>query len=111
MGQCYSRKVIKIEPIDKELIANIIGVNPTACEQCPICLTNIENDLYKSTCCKNCFHESCIQKWNSYKGSCPICRNTIMPELKIDDIKNLNNLIVHELIQDIFATIENTIEI
>jgi len=46
--------------------------------ECPICfvlITAQDPAIYKHTCTEGVFHERCIVRWYSKKGTCPICRN------------------------------------
>lgn len=40
---------------------------------CPICQENIENDWFKSKCCRNYYHKSCRYKVGRW-SPCPLCR-------------------------------------
>lgn len=46
-------------------------------KMCPICLDEIEKNLFKTVCCSQYFHKKCYQDWvyNKKKFFCPICRH------------------------------------
>jgi hypothetical protein len=48
-------------------------------EHCSICLDDLDmenfEDVEYNECCKNFFHESCLQEWKKINRSCPLCRN------------------------------------
>lgn len=55
-------------------------------EICPICLDNLEENVY-TTGCKHSFHKECIQKHFVYSNNCPCCRRYI--EVNEDDEINV----------------------
>ena len=63
----------------------IIGVvQPiTNLGECSICLTKIENDVYK-TSCNHIFHRKCYEQWLNYNLKCPLCRSN-------NEFKKLNH--------------------
>ena len=64
---------------------------------CSICIDNIDNDLY-ITSCNHKFHTECINLHIQYSDSivnCPICRNFIYKKDNLDEENNIdeeNNL-------------------
>ena len=52
--------------------------NKNKCENCTICMCNIEkNDSCKKLCCGHIFHSECIDMWLNRVLECPICRHII----------------------------------
>lgn len=45
---------------------------------CPICLDDITNNVYVTTC-NHGFHEACINQWLGQNRTCPLCRTRIPP--------------------------------
>ena len=64
---------------------------------CSICLTKInKNDEYiENECCKNTFHNSCLEEWYKIKENCPLCRrnNEIIQEKTKTKLENVNTFI------------------
>ena len=47
---------------------------------CGICLDNIRNNKF-TTSCNHKFHEDCIKQWYNKKKTCPNCRNPLQSKL------------------------------
>ena len=79
---------------------------------CPICLggfTNQDNEVkYKTRCCHNTFHNSCIRQWANKNTSCPMCRKDLSVPLKNETIIKIQNMIINELLQDLINSPEGT---
>lgn len=44
-------------------------------DECPICLTSLENSSITMTgCCSKCMHSGCYFKCMALKPECPMCR-------------------------------------
>ncbi len=77
------RRGLSIDEIDsfapKQNAKNV----PSDCF-CSICLEKIENEQHvrKTKCCKNLFHETCLETWLSCKNNCPNCRAYHTPPLE-----------------------------
>ena len=48
--------------------------------ECPICLSNIENNFIQVSCCNKIFHTECFIKCMDLKKNCPMCRATFSTE-------------------------------
>jgi predicted nucleic acid-binding Zn finger protein len=48
-------------------------------DECPICFSEFKNNEKKIGCpqCSNAIHLKCMEKWLSYKLSCPYCRSEV----------------------------------
>ncbi len=55
-------------------LAGIIIV-PSTSLACPICLETNHEVFAKTKCCKNNFHENCLDAWLRKSVTCPICRH------------------------------------
>lgn len=44
--------------------------------ECSICATKIRRDFFITTC-EHSYHIPCINKWLSYKKTCPMCRRKL----------------------------------
>ena len=63
--------------------------------ECVICFESIQiEQSCKRLRCDHKFHESCISMWCRTHNTCPICRNSIIPE-------NGNVIILHPLSLDV----------
>ena len=52
---------------------------------CTICQDKIEIINCSLTFCNHYYHSECLTKWLKESESCPICRNQILNETKIDN--------------------------
>ena len=43
-------------------------------DECPICLSEIDNSVYETKCCKKKFHVNCYNECIKIKNACPLCR-------------------------------------
>jgi len=49
-------------------------------DNCPVCLDAFEfGEFAREMPCSHIFHEKCIFKWLSESGTCPVCRDRIIP--------------------------------
>lgn len=46
-------------------------------EECSICKTEVEDDLYARTPCMHVFHVKCLKDWYEKSPTCPMCREQI----------------------------------
>lgn len=47
------------------------------CQECSICMTEINlNDNFK-TVCRHTFHHSCLDEWRKNNQTCPLCRQEL----------------------------------
>ena len=54
--------------------------------ECPICLSNIENNFIQVSCCNKIFHTECFIKCMDLKKNCPMCRATFSSEPPSDQV-------------------------
>lgn len=59
--------------------------------ECPICLSEINNTVTTTGCCKKPFHTECYLKCIQQKNECPLCRSK---EFVIDIPPPQNTLVV-----------------
>jgi len=45
-------------------------------DECPICLTNLNNTITITGCCQKSFHTDCYLKCMKQKAECPLCRSS-----------------------------------
>lgn len=71
--------------------------------ECPICLTDINDDDKVMTNCEHIYCKECLDKWfNKGKTSCPNCRKNIefithdKNIMRIVKVKEIRNIIVNE---------------
>ena len=70
---------------------------------------NQDNEVkYKTRCCHNTFHNSCIRQWANKNTSCPMCRKDLSVPLKNETIIKIQNMIINELLQDLINSPEGT---
>ena len=58
------------------------------CQECPICLEDIENNNDSSTLkCNHRYHKICIKMWLDRNPICPLCRMDVVDVFKCKDYK------------------------
>jgi hypothetical protein len=67
----YPKKLSKYK-----LSKTLFSTNVDECENCTICLLDIESNSKKLDCGHK-FHKICIKRWLSIKDNCPICRSKV----------------------------------
>lgn len=74
-------------------------------ENCSICLSKLNNEIFTCDSCKNSFHLICMIKWFNESRTCPICRkkiNCIKLTDKLNNIRSYKQLdnILNEFVED-----------
>ena len=46
------------------------------CDECAICLNEVNQGKPDKTTCGHCFHPDCLEKWTEINNTCPMCRRT-----------------------------------
>ena len=44
------------------------------CDECVICLNEVNTGKPEKTFCGHCFHRDCLEKWTTINNTCPMCR-------------------------------------
>ena len=44
------------------------------CDECAICLNEVNQEKPEKTTCGHCFHPDCLDKWTEINNTCPMCR-------------------------------------
>ena len=56
-----------------EMVRNIM-LPLNQCDECAICLNDMNTEKPEKTTCGHCFHPDCLEKWAKIRNTCPICR-------------------------------------
>jgi surface protein len=46
------------------------------CDECAICMNEVNHGKPEKTTCGHCFHPDCLKKWTEINNTCPMCRRT-----------------------------------
>lgn len=56
-------------------------------ECCPICQCEFEfNEIVIELRCRHIYHEECILSWLKDENTCPICKESVMAEIKKEEL-------------------------
>lgn len=64
---------------------NMISLNCTSCESCPICLGSLLGKKAKILRCGHTYHIRCINKWMEKADTCAMCRKIVNYDQSILD--------------------------
>ena len=72
---------------------NIANINNDYDTNCSICIVDYKESeiLRMMPQCRHYFHKDCVDTWLKIKGSCPICRNSLL-QASSNDVSNLESV-------------------
>ena len=73
------------------------------CNECPICLEELNINEIQKLECGHIFHKLCINEWGKKKPICPLCRKYFFSDIHIHANSTIEIIAMMVLLEDIIV--------